>query len=171
MILSRHRGTFAAAGLIFLGCAQMAGDLTGIVPLKAVAAATGASPAPKVFTAHRGFETYSSRFYISWTGKAGKRKTVQLTPAVYRGLKGPYNRRNAYGAALAYAPVLHASPHTRPMHAEILKHTFCGGSSALRELGITWTPEDGPITIRLEPRQKLPANHTWKLNYEVTCND
>ncbi len=171
MKLSDHKSAFAAAALIVVGCAQMAGDLTGFVPLKAIAAATGASPAPKVFTAHQGFETYSSNFFISWADKDGKSHSVQLTPEVYRGLKGPYNRRNAYGAALAYAPVLHASQHTRPMHAEILNYTFCGESTALQELGIGWTPAAGPIFIRLEPRQELPADHTWKLNYEVTCDD
>ena len=52
----------APALLIAVGCLQMVGDLTDIRAIKAVGAATGSSPAPKVFTAHKGFETYSSQF-------------------------------------------------------------------------------------------------------------
>ena len=54
----------AAIFLVVLGTAQMLGDLTGVLPLKAIAAATGASPAPKVFSAVRGLETYSTRFFL-----------------------------------------------------------------------------------------------------------
>ncbi len=40
-----------ASGLLTLGLAQMAGDVLGIRALKGIAAATAASPAPKVFSA------------------------------------------------------------------------------------------------------------------------
>ena len=69
---------FAAPLLIVLGLAQMAGDVLGIVPLKAIAAATAASPAPRVFSAVRGLETYSTRFFLEWAGRR-----VELTPEVY----------------------------------------------------------------------------------------
>ena len=45
-----------AAGLIVIGAVQMAGDVSGQRPIKAVGAALHASPAPKVFTAQDGFE-------------------------------------------------------------------------------------------------------------------
>ena len=122
----------AAAVLTVLGLAQMAGDVLRIDALKGVAAATGASPAPKVFSAVRGLETYSTRFYL-----AG----VEMTPQVYGRMRGPYNRRNVYGAALAYAPVLPAE-----LRDPVMRYALCGGAPLLRELGIEGSPE-----VVLEP--------------------
>jgi hypothetical protein len=94
----------AAAALVAVGTAQMAGDLTGLTILKALGAATHASPAPKVFTSQRGLETFSAKFYVEWRDAAGESRSLQLTPQTYRALKGPYNRRNPYGATIAFAP-------------------------------------------------------------------
>ena len=97
--------------------------------------ATQASPAPKVFTAENGFETYSSTFFIDWQDRPGSRHTLELTPHVYRGLRGPYNRRNVYGAAIAYAPVLTRNPRAgRCLSGP--HHGFCGRAPLLTELGI-----------------------------------
>lgn len=164
------RAWIVPAGLMVIGTLQMTGDLLGVPALKALGAATGASPAPKVFTAHQGFETYSSEFFISWTGRDGARHVIQLTPAVYGGIRGPYNRRNAYGAALSYAPVLHASEHTRAMLASVLDYTFCGPSTILAELGIERGDVAGAVAVDLKPRQVLPADHGWKLHYEIACD-
>ena len=122
----------AAVLLTLLGLAQMAGDLLQVDALKGVAAATGASPAPKVFSAVRGLETYSTRFYL-----AG----VEMTPEIYSRMRGPYNRRNVYGAALAYAPVLSAS-----LRDPVMRYALCGDAPLLRELGIS-----GPPEVELEP--------------------
>ncbi len=156
--------------LISLGCVQMVGDVFGLQTVKALGAATVASPAPKVFTAHQGFETYSSQFILSWTDKAGARRELVLTPERYAGVRGPYNRRNAYGAALSYAPVLHSNKLTQPMLDAAINHTFCGNSSALEEIGMNKDEAVGPINFRLIPRQKLPPGQPWKLNYEVDCD-
>lgn len=122
----------AAVLLTLLGLAQMAGDLAGIRVLKGIAAATGASPAPKVFSAVQGLETYSTRFYLAGT---------ELTPSVYARVRGPYNRRNVYGAALAYAPVL-----PEELRNPVLVYALCGEAPLMRELGITGKPE-----VVLEP--------------------
>jgi hypothetical protein len=62
--------------LLALGLLQMAGDLLRVPALKGLAAATAASPAPKVFSAVRGLETYSTRFFIEWTDIAGRSHSV-----------------------------------------------------------------------------------------------
>ena len=54
---------FVATLLVAVGSLQMIGDLTGQSAVKAIGAALQASPAPKVFTAQNGFETYFSKFY------------------------------------------------------------------------------------------------------------
>ena len=150
----KHRT--AAILLTLLGLAQMAGDLTRFLPLKGVAAATGASPAPKVFSAVQGLETYSTRFFLEWPDRR-----VELTPELYSHVRGPYNRRNVYGAALAFAPVLPAS-----LREPVIRHALCDGAPLLRELGL---PPSAPPAIVLEP---LPGTSLGNLQtrFEASCD-
>ena len=157
--------------LVVIGTLQMIGDLTGVSAIKGIGAASAASPAPKVFTAHEGFETYSGRFFVLWTDRAGQAHELHLTPEVYAGVRGPYNRRNAYGAALSYAPVLFDNEATRPMLDAAVQHTFCGGSTILEEIGIDRNDIAGAWSFELRPRQELPSDHRWQLMHRVTCND
>src|SRR4030095_12354867 len=101
--------------LLIVGFLQMTGDVLGLSALKGIGAATVASPAPKVFSAARELETYSSRFFLEWTDRQGQAHSVALTSEIYSRLAGPYNRRNVYGAALAYGPVLSTDPRTQSM--------------------------------------------------------
>ena len=142
----------APIALVLLGLAQMAGDLANISPLKGIAAATGASPAPKVFSAVKGLETYSTRFFVEWNDKKGKSHALELTPEVYARLAGPYNRRNVYGAVLAYGPVLSTDPNGRLMFEAVARYALCGAAPLLRELGIEPNDVQGRVRIRLEPR-------------------
>lgn len=145
----------APAFLLILGLAQITGDLLGILPLKGIAAATVASPAPKVFSAVRGLETYSTRFFIEWDGGG-----AELTPEVYSRMRGPYNRRNVYGAALAYAPVI--PPELRD---PVMRRALCGDAPLLRELGLQ---PRGRVVVRLEP---LPGTSIGNLQtrFEAPC--
>src|SRR5205814_1100524 len=110
---------------------------------------TGASPAPRVFSAVRGLETYSTRFFIDYTDATGVARSLELTPEVNARLRGPYNRRNVYGAALAFGPVLQADPRTRPLFLAVARSALGGDAPLLRELGIEGSR--GPIRVRLEP--------------------
>jgi hypothetical protein len=146
------RGRLAGALLLAIGLAQMTGDLLAATPLapaaralKGIAAATGASPAPKVFSAVRGLETYSTRFTLEWTGRDGLAHTLPLTPELYARLAGPYNRRNVYGAALAYGPVLPAS-----LREPVTRYALCGDAPLLRELGIDPATIEGQVRVRYE---------------------
>lgn len=145
----------AAAFLVVLGVAQMVGDLTGFLPLKAIAAATGASPAPKVFSAVQGLETYSTRFFLD----LGDRR-VEVTPELYTRIRGPYNRRNVYGAALAYGPVLPQS-----LREPVMRYALCGDAPLLREMGL---PKAAAVAVDLEP---LPGTSLGQLptRFEVRC--
>ena len=158
---------YAAIVLVILGLAQMAGDLANLPPLKAIAAATGASPAPKVFSAVKGLETYSTRFYLEWDSGTGETQMVELTPEIYARLSGPYNRRNVYGAVLAYGPVLSSDPHTRPLFDSVAGYALCGDAPLLRELGIA-PAEVRSSRIRLEP---LPGTDMGSLpaTLEAPC--
>ena len=164
-----NQSTLAAVMLTALGCLQMIGDLSGSRLLKGLGAASHASPAPKVFTAQQGFETFSSRFYLEWQDKQSHPHRLELTPENYSHLRGPYNRRNAYGAALSYGPVLTASPATRPMFDSASRFALCGRRPALKELGIDPDSVQEPVTIHLVPRDPASAAGHWTLVFPIDC--
>lgn len=141
-----------AVFLLTLGLLQMSGDLLRVPVLKGIGAATGASPAPKVFSSVQGLETFSSEFYVEWTDRTGVAHSLKLTPEVYAHIKGPYNRRNVFGAALAYAPILQGDPRTREMFESVIRYALCGQAPLLQEIGIDPNQFSGPPRIRLVPR-------------------
>jgi hypothetical protein len=140
------------AVLVVLGFAQMAGDLLHLPALKGIAAGTAASPAPRVFSAVRGLETYSTRFFLEWTSREGTPQSIELTPERYAKLRGPYNRRNIYGAVLAYGPVLVSDARTRPLFEAVAAYGLCGRAPLLDELGVPHEAASGSLHLRLQVR-------------------
>jgi hypothetical protein len=138
--------------LLALGLLQMGGDLLRVPVLQGIGAATVASPAPKVFSSVQGLETFSSEFYVEWTDRAGFAHSLMLTPEVYAHIKGPYNRRNIFGATLAYAPILQKDPRTREMFESVVRYALCGKAPLIREIGIDPDQLSAPPGIRLVPR-------------------
>jgi hypothetical protein len=145
---------FAIGILALVGFAQMAGDIFRFPTLKALAAATGASPAPKVFSAVKGLETFSTRFFIEWSDAPGVSHSVEITSERYAHLRGPYSRRNVYGAVLAYGPVLQSDPRTLPLFNALSSYALCGKAPLLRELGIPAEAAKQSLHIRLETRSE-----------------
>jgi hypothetical protein len=141
----------AAVFLVLLGLTHMGASLAGWDRMAGVAAATGASPRPKVFSAVQGLETYSTRFTLVLPLDDSASALVPLTPALYARIEGPYNRRNVYGAVLAYGPVLVRNPATEPMWKAVARYALCGKAPILHELGIDPARLSGPVRIRLEP--------------------
>ena len=127
----------------------MAGDLLHMPTLKAIAAATAASPAPRVFSTVKGLETFSTRFFIEWSDTTGMH-SLEISPERYAHLRGPYNRRNVYGAVLAYGPVLESDASTRPMFNAVSGYALCGEAPLLHELGIPSEAANGSLRIRLQ---------------------
>jgi hypothetical protein len=142
----------AAYALLALGLLQMASDALRLLPLKALALATAASPAPRVFSTVKGQEPYSTRFSIEWTGRDGQQRVRAVTPEVYARLPGPYNRRNAYGAALAGGPMMAADARLRPLFEAVARFGLCDPAPVLRELDIDRADVVGPPRVRYEPR-------------------
>ena len=140
-----------AALIVVVGLAQMVGRTFEWPVVAGVGMATGASPAPKVFSSVRGLETFSTRFFLEWTEEDGQQRRVSLSPERVARLKGPYNRRNIYGAVLAYGPILSTNPATRRMFQAVMRSALGGDRPLLRELGIDTSRAAGPVRIRLEP--------------------
>lgn len=155
--------------LLTLGLLQMSADVLHSKPLKAVAAATAASPAPKVFSSVHGLETYSSRFFVEWTDQSGAFHFVEINPERAAGMRGPYNRRNVYGAVLAYGPVMQTDPAVRPMFESVAHYALCGNAPLLQELGIPVTQIRGTPRIRLQTRDNARVG-SLPLEYEPSCN-
>ena len=153
-----NKTNIAVIVLLVVGLMQMSGDLIERCGAKqpgklmrGIGAATMASPAPKVFssvhTPEGSLETYSTRFFLFWTDREGRKQELELTPEVYHRLKGPYNRRNVYGAVLAYGPVLPAD-----LRDPVMAYALCGERPLLRELGIDPAEVRDPVGVRYEPR-------------------
>lgn len=157
--------------LIGLGCIQMAGDLVGLPALKGLGLATVASPAPKVFTAQKGFETYANQFFIEYTNYQDQHTSIQITPEVYQKLKGPYNRKNIFGAATSYGPVLIKNPITKPMLISVLHYAFCGNTPLLLELGAQPKKAGTNVQVRLEPIGANKNTSEWPLSITTQCNE
>lgn len=146
----------------------MTADVADLSALRGIAAATGAAPAPKVFSSVKGLETYSSRFVIEWE-EAGETHSRELEPEIYARLGGPYPRRNAYGAALAYGPVLESQASTRALYRSATRYALCGERPLLRELGIDFDLERAEgLRLRLLPREGSSL-HGLKTTLRAPC--
>ena len=157
----------SVALLLALGLLQMAADLLRAPKIKAVAAATAPSPAPKVFSAVNGLETYSTTFYLEWADRTGSFHSVPVTPERSSGLRGPYNRRNVFGAVLAYGPVMQTDPALRPMFESVARFALCGTAPMLRELGVDPT-QVRALRVRLVPRVASKTGN-MPLTLEAPC--
>lgn len=147
---------------------QIFASLFDLTLIKAVAAATTASPAPQIFTTVRGLETFSTKFHLEWSDKKGEQHAIVLTPDVYSWLKGPYNRRNVYGAVLAFGPVLATEPKTREMFLSVSRYALCDEAPLLREMGIDPASIAGDVRIRLEPLHDSKVDNL-PLVFDLQC--
>jgi hypothetical protein len=162
----RTRDKLAFAFLVGLGTLQMAADVVGATRVKGLAAALQVAPAMRVFTAHQGWETHAARFTVRWEA-GGRSGVVALDPATYGNVAGPYNRRNVYGAALAYAPVLRADARTRPMQLSVVHYAFCTPGTMRAELGL---PVDARrFVVDITPR-RADARRDLERSFTVDCD-
>lgn len=162
----RHAIVFGS--LVSLGTLQIAAEALGMPRLKGLAAATQVSPAMKVFTAHHGYETHAARFALSWRDSDGATRTLALDPQTYAKLDGPYNRRNVYGAAFAYGPLLRDDPKLRPMQESVMYYALCEPGHLRTDFGI---PADAThLTAHVIPMR--PTSRTdLELTWEIDCHE
>lgn len=107
-----RRANLLSLLLLLISSSAMIGHLTGNQMIKGFALATAASPLPRVFgtaTVQESgleFETFSAEVDLVYQNKAGEFIRIKPTRDLAQKLVGPYNRRNAYGAAVCYGPAL-----------------------------------------------------------------
>ena len=156
--------------LIGLGCIQMLGDIMHLPIVKGIGQATNASPAPKVFTSQNGYETFSKQFYFKYYDNKGICKEIEITPHNYQHLKGPYNRRNMYGATISYSPVLVNSEITKSLFNSVGYFAVCGEHSILTEMGIDYD-KSKEVILRIKPRHPKQDDKKWQQEFSFYCGD
>jgi hypothetical protein len=154
--------------LVALGSLQIAADALGMPRVKAVAAALQVSPAMKVFTAHDGYETHAAHFSLSWRDADDAPHVLWLDPVSYSHVRGPYNRRNVYGAAFAYGPLLRADPRLRAMQESVMRYGLCEPGTLRAELGI---PRDARQLIARVMPLRDPARDDLEFSWQVRCDE
>ena len=172
--MKQLRTKLSALFLVTVGSLTMLGDLLGIEAIKGLGLATHASPAPKVFTSHQGFETFSPQFQLSWKDTDGRLHQTILTREHYKNLEGPYNRRNAYGAAISYGPVLSANPSTKGMLESASHFAFCRDNNLINELMGSNVEAGTTIKIAILPRpsqQRYIEDGNWTLTFDIECGE
>lgn len=104
--MNTRKANKTAIAVTLFACIAMAGDVTNCLPLKGIGAASTMAPFPKVFCDNQGLEGFASDFTIVAERADGTEVRAALTPEMYARMKGPYNRRNVYGAAFSFGPKL-----------------------------------------------------------------
>ncbi len=149
------RARWGAGFLLVLGLSRMVAHLVGARKIAGLAAATGAAPAPKVFSMVLGLETFSSRLTLTWTDPEGTKVAMDITPSRYARLMGPYNRRNVYGGVVAYGPIMVAHPATRPLFMAVARSAICDERLLLTELGADPEMVTDPVVLRVQPMHEV----------------
>jgi hypothetical protein len=134
---ARWRNT-AALALLVLGSLQMIGAATGNRVLRGVGAASAMSPLPRVFSDVDGLETFASEFTVRYRDARGDAHELAITPD---------NRRNVYGAALSYAPML-----PEGLWTSVYCYGFAPDGPLRRELGLS--PDDTHLTFTIRTRTR-----------------
>ncbi|MEM1156959.1 MAG: hypothetical protein AAF571_12120 [Verrucomicrobiota bacterium] len=148
-------------GLLVWSFSAMAGHVLGIAPLKGLGLASMAAPYTKVFCQAesledgRHFETFAARFTLKYLRSDGSTESLQITPEVYQRLAGPYNRRNTYGAVLAYGPAL-----PEDMRRATFRYALIEPGVIVEELGLPADAHDFEIHIESLTRG---SEDTWVL--------
>lgn len=141
--------------VLAVGLLQPVGWLTGWRGLRGVGAVSQASPLPLVFTGVRGHETFAAEFTLAWDGPRGPER-VTLDARRAAGLRGPYNRRNVYGAALSYGPVLPPA-----LWEPVLAHGLGPDGPLRAELGIPADARDVRAIVTATARAE--EGRVWTL--------
>lgn len=144
--------------VVTIGLLQIIGYVTKIKIIRDIGVVSASSPLPIVFTEVRGVETFASDFFMKWTNDKGEAEEIKITPELYSRLKGPYNRRNVYGAAISYGPVL-----PEKLWKPVLSYGLC--NDILRdELDIPVTKDNFSVLIKTRTKGRKDK---WSL--KVDC--
>lgn len=145
---SNQKSNLLALFVLGWGCTAMLGHVLQIPALKGLGLASGAAPYTKVFcqaedlSDGRKFETFAMDFKLHYRLEDGAAQTMVITPEIYHKMKGPYQRRNVYGAVLAYGPAL-----PRRTSQQTLHYALVSPGTLPKELGIPANATDFQVQL------------------------
>lgn len=154
-----------ASLLLVVGSSAMLAHIAGWTKLKGLALASCIAPYTKVFCSAQTqdgekIETFSNRLELQYHLADGSTHRQKITPDTYQNIKGPYQRRNVYGAVLAYGPAL-----PRQFCQHTLDYAFSPSQGILNELNIPLNASD--ITLKIVPTSSTPQP-PWILRSNLT---
>lgn len=139
--------------LFVIGSLQIIGVALGSRTLKGIGLASVASPLPLVFSHFRGIETFAADFQLRLKKNGKVVFDTQITSELYQKLKGPYNRRNIYGAVFAYGPVL-TQPSEKVLVESVLKQSLCSGGPLVSEFKLPAEFDEVEIEVNTKTKGK-----------------
>jgi hypothetical protein len=145
--------------IIIVGLLQTIGYLFSNKIIRGIGLASGSSPLPIVFTEVKGLETFASDFYIQFTDTLGRQQEIKITPVLYSKLQGPYNRRNVYGAAISYGPIL-----SEELCGSVLNYGLCK-KILIQEMELPSTSKNYSVRIVTKTKNR---NAQWILKPNCT---
>lgn len=137
------------------------GFITGLAPLKGLGLAWMISPLPIVFSDTNGFEAFAAKFSMTFTLPDGSEISKPITFREAANLRGPYNRRNVYGAIIGYAPRLPISMVQSGLHFGI-----CKTKTLLKEFDLPESVRKAELHIYDGTRGRDANTY----HFEVVCN-
>ncbi|MFN6037451.1 MAG: hypothetical protein ACK452_03205 [Bacteroidota bacterium] len=146
--------------ICLVGSLQIIGYIFNVKAVRGLGAALASSPLPIVFTQVKGVETFASDFFISFETENDRLKELQITPEIYSKFSGPYNRRNVYGAAISYGPIL-----PDKLRDAVLQYAFCK-KILIKEFNLPADAKNFSVRIKTKTRGK---NNEWR--YKINCED
>lgn len=149
--------------LLLIGLLQIIGLTPGLQPLRGLGLATVAAPLPLVFSHFRGNETFAADFKLQLLKNEQIVFDQQIDSQMYSLLRGPYNRRNIYGAVFAYGAYLN-KPGEVELVQSVLKRGFCDGGPLKGEFGI----ESDFDTVHIHVHTKTASRQKDHV-FGVTC--
>ena len=142
--------------VLAIGMTQMVGYICGSKVLRGIGLASGVAPFPKVFSEADGYEAFAANFVLVGTEADGSEWRCELDPEAYSRIEGPYNRRNVYGATLAFAPRL-----PEDLRKSLISGALAPGSLMREEMDVPTSVED--LKIVVTPRDG-EAEGPWVFN-------
>lgn len=133
--------------LLLIGLTSSIGHITNNGKIKGLGFASGASPLPLVFSVYNDIETFSTTFDIEATLLNDTVIQINLNKDNYGLLKGPYNRRNVFGAVFSHGPFFNMDTMIK-LRQRILYYGFCEKRVLIKEFGYDEYVKSVHITVK-----------------------
>ncbi len=160
-----QKSNLLALCILGWGSTAMLGHIFDIPKIKGLGLASGAAPYTKVFcqaydkSDGRAFETFAMDFELIYDIGNKRDQILTITPEIYQKMKGPYQRRNVYGAVLAYGPAMPSK-----LSQETLYYSLIAPGKVPSELGL---PKNAThFRIRITSRTAGSTNQ-WTLQPSI----